>query len=521
LYLLSHWFWRFQANPWIATVPAHPFSHFIALSASLFEYIAALLIPQRNELCLAKTLKMKWSVVFTFQLFYLFRLSLSYNATLGEAIRGSGKSIYLLRDGIKHFVTDWNYFLSLGYEVGDIHHYSDSKIGSFPNGDPITPNSSPIQKEQKNVPAVSLPPLLPCPCRSSSSHDIRNEEMLHNHTSRIHMACLVKNLASSLLLDAIHVESLSLSFKFISEEDSRVIELPPNENTTYPTSLQGCDVVIKFSEHFSIINQEKMERRCPGICKPYPFIEIPVPLLSQPYQLNRSLSCTMTLSSALSHGTTLNHGTNSRHVSLNNSNNVVSTTRSIDTILHSIARRRVEECLERGFWPLGSFSKHNNSINDVHIGRHSAKWSNSSYLLPQRSRFARRKLYGLIIWIGSNSRHSMLLAQTESLRLQQPHWNDSEKIYGWIATEDQYPCRKEFPGCKSQYAYHWMMPSTKMAYDGRTGWGCAQRRPLRALSHTLLLFDPDFLLVPFASEMLCIIACISLVFIYHVSKVLL
>lgn len=39
------------------------------------------------------------------------------------------------------------------------------------------------------------------------------------------------------------------------------------------------------------------------------------------------------------------------------------------------------------------------------------------------------------------------------------------------------------------------MPSTKMAYDGKTGWGCAQRRPLRALSHTLLLFDPEFVLV--------------------------
>ena len=109
------------------------------------------------------------------------------------------------------------------------------------------------------------------------------------------------------------------------------------------------------------------------------------------------------------------------------------------------------------------------------------------------------KFFSLFIYrlfsLGSKQRFNLLLAQTEILRLQGSLSNDSQKIFGWIASEDEYPCRKEFPGCKSQYAYHWMMPSTKMAYDGKTGWGCAQRRPLRALSHTLLLFDPEFVLV--------------------------
>jgi hypothetical protein len=31
-----------------------------------------------------------------------------------------------------------------------------------------------------------------------------------------------------------------------------------------------------------------------------------------------------------------------------------------------------------------------------------------------------------------------------------------------------------------------------IGYKGNTGWGCAQRRPLRALAHATLLYDSDF-----------------------------
>jgi hypothetical protein len=34
-----------------------------------------------------------------------------------------------------------------------------------------------------------------------------------------------------------------------------------------------------------------------------------------------------------------------------------------------------------------------------------------------------------------------------------------------------------------------------IGHKGNTGWGCAQRRPLRALAHATLLFDTDFVLL--------------------------
>ena len=66
------------------------------------------------------------------------------------------------------------------------------------------------------------------------------------------------------------------------------------------------------------------------------------------------------------------------------------------------------------------------------------------HLHPEKSLFPRRKVYGLILWIGSNDRYNMLRSQMESVRLQHarsPRWADEERIFGWAATEDVYPCK--------------------------------------------------------------------------------
>eukprot|EP01036_Dinobryon_divergens_P024741 gene24741-33215_t len=410
---------------------------------------------------------------------------LSYNASLGEAVRGTGKSIYIVKDGIRHYVTDWNYFLSLGYGPQDIHTYADSILQGYPLGDPISPPKKEVKTASQST-TTSTVAYLPCPCRSSSSHNIFDEEKLVNLSSKVHVICMVKNMAfDTLVSHAKHNASSFSSYKFITAADAKLVNVYSQDNESFPASALGCEVLIILTANATVNDTEKMERRCPGVCKPFPMIEIPVPYLIPPYDFNQSILCSMTMGSALTHV-----GGNAHQQNAHGSNQIA---RNLDNILHSIARRRMEECLERGLWPMGSFSRHDeNSGGSVH--RH-VKYTNSSYLLPHKSRFPRRKVYGLIIWIGSRSRYNMLVAQTEALRMQDYPLPDSQKIFGWIATEDSYACRKDFPGCKSPYAYHWMMPSTKMAYDGKSGWGCAQRRPLRALSHTLLLFDPEFLLI--------------------------
>ena len=319
----------------------------------------------------------------------------SYNASLGEAVRGTGKAVYIIKSGLRHHVTDWNYFLSLGFSPQDIHHYSDSILESYPLGDPISPPQ--VEKSEQKTVTIPLPSFQtqPCPCRSSSSHNIFDEEKLLNLTSKVHVICLIKNLAADSILSNSRHNNSSFNYKFISIDDAELVNKFPKDNESFPFAARECDALISLSMNMTLNDTEKMERRCPGTCKPFPFIEIPIQYLTPPFDLSQTISCSMTIGTALTHG-----GLVARHSSssTNNFNTSIPSGRSVDNILHSIARRRMEECLERGLWPMGSFSHHNDS-NNLHSQKH-IKYSNSSYLLPHKSRFPRRKVYGLIIWIG-------------------------------------------------------------------------------------------------------------------------
>ena len=166
-------------------------------------------------------------------------------------------------------------------------------------------------------------------------------------------------------------------------------------------------------------------------------------------------------------------------------------------LLRSIARRRVEECRERGLWSLDSWAAVSNRDDPHHILRNTI-WTDQSYLLPRNSLFSRREIYGLIIWVGSNTKLSLVKTQMEVLR-NQHDYNDMNRIFGWAAYEDTYPCRVGSTLCKrnettGDFFRLGGMPNNYMHKNG-AGWNCAQRRQLRAMSHALLLYDPDFLLV--------------------------
>jgi hypothetical protein len=75
--------------------------------------------------------------------------------------------------------------------------------------------------------------------------------------------------------------------------------------------------------------------------------------------------------------------------------------------------------------------------------------------------------------------------------------DDSRRILGWIASEHTYSCRVGSTLCEEitpSLNYYRDMPTTLLNVAS-AGYSCAQRRALRAMSHVLLLFDPDFLLV--------------------------
>lgn len=102
-----------------------------------------------------------------------------------------------------------------------------------------------------------------------------------------------------------------------------------------------------------------------------------------------------------------------------------------------------------------------------------------------------RPVDGLIIWIGSTERHKRMERQHDALQGLPYHTTGS--VIGWTATDGLYPCNgTRCLGSNKRYAG--LLPKSDVNLLP-AGWGCAQRRPLRSLSHTLLLFAPNYIVL--------------------------
>jgi hypothetical protein len=172
--------------------------------------------------------------------------------------------------------------------------------------------------------------------------------------------------------------------------------------------------------------------------------------------------------------------------------------RSLEIMLKLILQRRLEECHEKDEW------KHFDALSDpVQQLEQSPSLSHASYqseIQLHSSLNNKRAVFGLIIWVGSRTRYDVLEDQIRILTYQNLSLSSSSSlavIAGWMASEDQYSCRPGSTICdsaSSNNAYYHYMPTTRLNVAS-SGWACAQRRPLRAISHTLLLYDPQYLLV--------------------------
>ena len=190
----------------------------------------------------------------------------------------------------------------------------------------------------------------------------------------------------------------------------------------------------------------------------------------------------------------------------------------VGMLLRSISQRLTEECHEAGYWPSGTvwmnndeqdheFNQHrfhssesdnnNNNNNNNYYNNNNNNNSSSSSFYKKESHFEKRQVLGLIIWVGSVSRIDLIRSQVQVMFAQSKEDFESEEgIIGWLATEHQYPCRFASTLCSevtANLAYFNYMPTTQMNIAS-VGWGCAQRRVLRALAHVLHLFEPKFIL---------------------------
>jgi len=274
---------------------------------------------------------------------------------------------------------------------------------------------------------------------------------------------------------------------------------PPHNITT------ECNVLIKlidiqdhqYEDANSISPGMVISRQCPSFCSPLPILEIPMSSLSIPF-LNPSiqLTCSLNLDMMLNHS--MHVKKYPEFLTKDQLAPIEAQEKMIGMLLRSISQRLTEECFEAGYWPSGTVwmeyeQEHDFNQQKFHsISSHTA--NSSSYM--KESHFEKRQVFGLILWVGSVSRLDLIRNQAQVLFAQNKDDFESEEgVIGWLATEHQYPCRFASTLCSeatANLAYFNYMPTTQMNIAS-VGWGCAQRRVLRALSHILHLFDPKFI----------------------------
>jgi hypothetical protein len=446
------------------------------------------------------------------------------------------RSVYVVDgENVRHYIPDWSTFLTLGYDVGDIVTLTDEAMEALKLGDPLD-----SIKEEPTPPN----PYAGCPCISqnqfllsvkkkeeanATNGDASTERLSASESgSNIehHHICLVDNANTQ------HFLSLysSLSLHKVSANSMTFSKIPANYTqtsyqklTTKVDDLRHCDAVMEFTK-----KPDLYKYTCPEQCHPVPYTLISLAWLEEEAFVQKTaaaesvkklsidipLTCSMTWRQLFEEGSALHRHHNHKEHDHGNSHRLTSSDAStenlshhhmsISIILKAIVRRRVEECSEREYWPTSAANRGAGSL-----GLDASR----SY-----SAISKRPVHGFIIWVGSRTRYTLMEDQIQILThttkfsressFQQSTQNgngnqhNSETVHedliaGWLASEDQYGCRVGSTVCEgvtSSSAYYHYMPTTRMNVAS-AGWSCAQRRPLRALSHTLLLYDMNYLMI--------------------------
>jgi hypothetical protein len=307
-----------------------------------------------------------------------------------------------------------------------------------------------------------------CPCKSSLDTSPKKPQK-----DQRHLLCIADTEIARTIFANLTPNSLSLNYRLLRDDR--------DDDGGEKHNVYGCDVLVKVVVRSQVMVPKN--HRCPGVCRAIPFVLIPSYFFTAVLESRHTsfAMCSLNVTTSYKGGGV-----------------IYDVKKSLGLVLRTIAIRRLQECEENKDPLLGNWDYIPLSHNDTPIpARGPALRSFFRYLSHMQQ--TRRKVYGVVIWIGSNTRPRMVHDQAAVLRLQEKGIHDSKRIVGWAATEEVYSC---IPGGKTctlppnKNYYRGSMPQT-VNHKSTTslGWVCAQRRPLRAMAHVLQLYDPDFLLV--------------------------
>ena len=253
----------------------------------------------------------------------------------------------------------------------------------------------------------------------------------------------------------------------------------------------GCNVLLKIINKEDKVTFPTSDRQlCPGVCRPVPEMRIMGRILfggNLDLTGDLLLTCTLT-GSMVPHTVSTTSSITSKQMSSRDTsmNKTMSKGRAdlqLGAILRGMFWRRIMECYEKKFWQ----SRYDREELKPFRDQATAPLS----VGPVRNEISRRPVYSLIVWIGSKSKLSLTEEQSKVLSGQP--FGGSNGVLGWSATDETFSCRLGKVKCLQRKGRKYLPESAINLMS--EGWGCAQRRPLRALAHTLLLVDPELVIV--------------------------
>jgi hypothetical protein len=266
------------------------------------------------------------------------------------------------------------------------------------------------------------------------------------------------------------------------------------------TLMKSCTVFINVTDAVlrptaltfeKDIPPDKQYLVCPGICRPVPYLYFPRLWWNFPESVRISPTTHQQLSCSVD-TRMINH----RHGS---SNTVV------HHMIQSLFWRRIMECYEHKVWKNAHLNSHHQVMQALSQAMlQSSKRDIAGHRRPipvhhqsvsdhrALSHPIRNKISSLVVWVGSAATVSLINAQ--SLVLKRYPKTGPDAVIGWAATDITYPCSEGTTKCLGSNKYLKYIPGSAINFMP-AGWACAQRRPLRALAHVLLLFDSEFILL--------------------------
>ena len=108
-----------------------------------------------------------------------------------------------------------------------------------------------------------------------------------------------------------------------------------------------------------------------------------------------------------------------------------------------------------------------------------------------------RPLDALVVWVGSRDKAALLQSQNRVIGMytrarSSSSGGEGRDVVGFAATDELFPCSAGAIKCLGGGRRH--LPQSAINFMP-SGWSCAQRRPLRALAHVLLLYSPEVLIL--------------------------